>query len=199
MPDISREEAIAKIRDLQAQNTRSAEIRRQMMDHGFSFKEIYEMMGEDQYSYRQPKRKNDEFTYSYDDYGKNKNDFQYQQFERGGCLSAYLIVQVIGVVIVMLMFCASMAQLSSYSYGSNFGGIFFFAFLIVALVAGLQLMCIAWLWDGQRKGYTGLLILAVLGAGLNLLSGDIPSMVGSLIGLGILYALVNPKQHLLRD
>lgn len=66
---ISREEAQAMIDELKAQNVRSAEIRNRMVDEGFSFAEIYEMLGEEQYATNQARspyskfKSGDNFSY----------------------------------------------------------------------------------------------------------------------------------------
>ena len=182
---ISREEAIELIEELQAQNVRPANIRRRLIDEGFSYSEIYEMQGQEEYPYNNPAGK-----------AKLKNDYQQYNnppFERGGCLSAYLLLQVLGVVLSILVVCAAFSGTGSAS--SDAGGLLFFLTLFVLVVGGIQLLCVHWLWNGERKGYQGLLILGVIGAGLSLLAGNMPQFVGGLLGVVILYALVDSKSH----
>ena len=193
MAGISRQDAIRQIRDMQARDVRPESIRQNMMAFGFSFAEIDEMMG----SGEKPKRGSGNASLSFDNYGKGKNDFHYETFERGGCLSFYLGFQMIAIVLITLFVCSTFADVSAQTNGS--GGFLLGAFAFYAIVAGLQAICIMWLWNGERKGYHGLLILGVINIGFSLLSGDIPQIVGSFVGLGILYMLVNPKSHLLTD
>lgn len=192
---ISREEAIALLKNLQEQNLRPALIRQRMIKEGFSFSEIYEMQGGEQNSYNnpigKPKRKNDE-----QDFYVTKRDidnyYDNPPFERGGCLSAFLGLQFVTVGLIILFALGIFTDISA---NSDAGGFLLVIVLFVVIASTIQLFCVYWLWNGERKGYQGLLLLGVINVGLNLVSGDLSSVIAGLVGLSILYFLVNPKSY----
>jgi hypothetical protein len=135
--------------------------------------------------------------YNNDD--KPKNDFEKPKFtpyepgdyprERGGCLTAFLVF-VIGVnVFFLFTFCVRASELSRYSNSSSVIPILAVSFA----VQGAVLACAVAMWNWKSWGYYGLGAAYAIQAVLMLLSGNILGLVGSLIGLGILYAVVNPR------
>jgi hypothetical protein len=131
----------------------------------------------------------------YDD--KPKNDFEKPKFdpytpperERGGCLSAFLTVFIALQVIAFLYLCSQTSRLSSYSSNSSVMPIM----LVVFVVECITIACAVAVWNWQKWGYYGLVILYGLSIVLNLCSGNFAGVVGSVIVLAILFGLVNEK------
>ena len=190
MPKISRNAAVTLVKDLRNMGINEEGIRSRLTSEGFSYSEARDLIN------NLPKRKNDDaqgFSYDF----KSKNDYRtIERFERGGCLTAWLSFQVIAIVISLFAICALFGQVNSYNNSSD-GGLAFVAFILLA-VSVFQLMCVAWLWDGQRKGYQGILVLYVVSIVLSLLTGQFASVGTSVVGMVIIFSLVNPKEHLLK-
>ncbi len=122
-----------------------------------------------------------------------------RQGERGGCLSAFLVLIFGGTLFLMFAICSTYSEISSIrnNYYVNESAISqATGWLAIGFALGcVQLACVVALWNYKSWGFYGLMISYGLGVVLNLCGGNIPTAVGSLIGMGILYWLVNPIQH----
>ena len=124
-------------------------------------------------------------------------DRQYssRQGERGGCLSAFLVLIFGGTLFLMFAMCSTYSEINSIrnsyyvnsSAASEALGLLAFGFALGCV----QLACVVALWNYKSWGFYGLMISYGLGVVLNLCGGNIPTAVGSFIGMCVLYALVN--------
>jgi hypothetical protein len=144
-----------------------------------------------------PKRKNiaDEYQHrdferSYPTY-KNKNDYEK---ERGGCLSAFLVVQFIYTGFIILAACMLLgggSGSSQYYYGSrgDTGMIGMILFGMAAVRMGL----VAGVWNWNKLAYQLLLGLYGFAIVASFCIGNVMTGVLSLVEVGIFYALVQDK------
>jgi hypothetical protein len=94
------------------------------------------------------------------------------QYERGGCLTVFLIFVGLANVLELLL-------------SPN---------LIVLIFVVFILACIAGVWNRQKWGYFGLMLAYVLNLLLAVfMVGSIPIAIGAVIGMTITYALINPQ------
>lgn len=128
---------------------------------------------------------------------KLKNDFEKPKFtpydnmpterERGGCLSTFLVF-VIGVnIFFMFALCAQ---------AGNLGRMADSALPILALAFGIQgaiLACAFAVWNWKKWGFYGLMVAYGIQIVLQLLSGNMIGVIAALVGMGILFTLVNDK------
>lgn len=132
------------------------------------------------------------------EYGeKPKYDYPMEP-ERGGCLTAFLVVAFLGQIasiFIALSLQSDINSLSSSVRASASSEVGFAQMIVyfVIIVAVIGLVCIWGLWNWKRWGYYGIIALYVIGAILNLVSGSIPTAVGSFVGLGVLVYLMRDK------
>jgi hypothetical protein len=100
---------------------------------------------------------------------------QYAPYERGGCLSAWLVViGGINAIFVVLSLV-----------GFN---------LLQIILSGFVLACIVGIWNQQKWGFWGLIAAYILNIAIGLfLAQNVAIAIGGVIGLTITYALVNPQ------
>lgn len=120
------------------------------------------------------------------------------QPERGGCLTAFLILGFIGNLLAIPLILFAQSAIADSPYASDAGlalsPIFLFLIFILS-VAGIA--CIWGLWNWKRWGYNGTIALYVIGAVVNFVSAGFSSIVSSFIGLGILVYLMKDKTQYL--
>ena len=141
-----------------------------------------------------PKRKNDEyasaFEKSYPTY--NNYDNKYEK-ERGGCLSAFLVVQFIYTGVIILAACALMGGGSGSSryYGSR-ADTDMVSFVLFGM-AVVRMGLVAGVWNWNRLSYY--LLLGLYGFGIvgSFCVGNFLTAFLSIIEVGIFYALVQDK------
>ena len=163
---ITRSRAMEIIKDLQLQGYARDDIRKHIMDKGFSWTEFEDMMGEAARA-------------SFGNKPKNKLHSKTHEFERGGCLSAYLVFSAAVTIFVT----GSVFVLANDAAGLSGG--FMFVVLIVGTLAGLQLLCIGGLWHGKKWGFQGLVALLGISAVLNGITVNLPQLAGNIIAIGI--------------
>lgn len=131
---------------------------------------------------------------------KLKNDFEKPKFdsysgypaerERGGCLSVFLVFIIGANLFYMAVICNEYSQLSRFSgASSSVMPLFMLLFAVEAVV----IACAVAVWNWKSWGYYGLLIGYAISFVLGLLSGAMTSVVGAIVGGGILFFLVNDK------
>lgn len=130
-----------------------------------------------------------------DNYGKPKNDYQYSPPERGGCLSLFLGFIMVVNVLAILFICVMTGQISSSAYGNSGLVMIIFGLSILAGIA--QIACAYGLWNWKSWGYNGLIFLYIVSIVINLIGNSLPSAGGSVIGLAILYYLMQDKKDYL--
>jgi hypothetical protein len=139
------------------------------------------------------KKKQHAFEHSYPDYSKKKNDDYSFSKERGGCLSAFLIIQF---VLSTLLLCGACMLLLGYEPEVRYGyssSQYSTAGLIVLVVVGIRLGLFYGVWKWSEFAYYGLLALYAFGILGTLLRGNFTTFILSVIEVGILYGLVTDK------
>jgi hypothetical protein len=128
---------------------------------------------------------------------KLKNDFEKPKFdpytptarERGGCLSAFLAVLAVINALGCLYLCSQTSRLSGYY---NSGAVM--PILIVSVVlSAVTVVCVLGMWNWQRWGYYGLMVLYGLNTMANLCTGNLVGVVVSAAIMAILFGLSNEK------
>jgi hypothetical protein len=125
-------------------------------------------------------------------YGGYNNPTQ----ERGGCLTAFLLLNMVVSALGLIAICGAFTQMnriSSSLRGVDTGTLSFI--LLISLVLGVA--SFIGLWNWQKWGYQGMFAFYVISIILNLCSFDAGRLIGNVIGLAILYYLVSPIEHLL--
>jgi hypothetical protein len=139
-------------------------------------------------SYYDEKPKNT-FGDGYGEY-KEKNDYGMYR-ERGGCLSFFIgWIVVVNAAVILLMIAAMGGANDTFPRNA---GTYQMLFMLQIGMSVALIACAFGLWNWKQWGYTGLLILYGISAALNLLSGAPQFVVGSLVGLAILYGLMKDK------
>ena len=133
------------------------------------------------------------FNYKFSD--KPKNEYSYSEPERGGCLTAFLVFLGIGQVAVILIGFSIFGQLGDYPASSR--GILQFASFAQIAVGIIGMACVVGLWNWKSWAYNGMYILYGLGMLLNLFTGQFSGVVGTIIGMAILYYLMKDKTYYL--
>ncbi|MEQ8674643.1 MAG: hypothetical protein RLP44_16385 [Aggregatilineales bacterium] len=125
----------------------------------------------------------------------DRQDFS-QPAERGGCLSIFLVLIFGGTLFLMFAICSTYSEISSIRnnyYVDESALSQATGWLALGFALGCaQLACVVALWNYKSWGFYGLMISYGLGIVLNMCGGNIPTAIGSMVGMGILYALVNP-------
>jgi hypothetical protein len=132
---------------------------------------------------------------------KPKNDFEKPKFapydpteinrERGGCLTVFLVFVIAINVFFLFSLCTQASDVSRYS-SSSLMPIYAVAFAIQSAV----LACAVATWNWKKWGYYGLGAAYGIQMILMLLSGNLLGAVGSLIGLGVLAMVINPRAEM---
>jgi hypothetical protein len=107
--------------------------------------------------------------------GSTYTPTQYTPYERGGCLTAWLVV-IGGLNAIFLVLSL---------VGFN---------ILYLILGGFVLACIVGIWNQQQWGFWGLIAAYILNIALAVfLAQNIAIAIGSVIGMTITYALVNPQ------
>lgn len=130
---------------------------------------------------------------------KRKNDENELIFEPGGCLSAYLLAQL------YLVFVSLGTLFTAITSGLLFKQPFLMlCFIVLSAVGMLTLKSLMHLWDGERKGYCGLIACFILFFAylvdytLEYHHAGILYMILMIVNFAILLILIRPKYHLMR-
>ena len=113
-----------------------------------------------------------------------------QTKERGGCLTLWLVVALIGTGLASLMYI-----FGSSSMEETYPDTDTWLFTALGIASVFQFISAAGIWMWKRWGVYGYAVIIVLGLGLNLAIGtNIAVAFGStVIGGAILYALIKDK------
>lgn len=106
--------------------------------------------------------------------------------ERGGCLTAWLVLASVANPAVGLFYLANFARMSRVLPGG----------IVVALVVAaiINTIFVVGIWQWQKWGVQGLLTLGVIAFFFNLATiGLTPATLGGLFGLGLVWFLVKDK------
>lgn len=135
----------------------------------------------------------------FNNYGKSKNDEpsnqDYNRPDRGGCLTAFLVVIIGANIFLLVTTLVQFFQLREYADLIGPGtmlllfGLFAVQVFIFASAVGL--------WNWKEWGYNGLLAGYVISAIISLLAGSLPQVGGAIIGLVILTQLIKPVRDYL--
>ncbi|MEM9954075.1 MAG: hypothetical protein AAF846_20865 [Chloroflexota bacterium] len=188
---MTRDQAKMLIADLRQTGVSDGSITNRLLSEGFSYRDVSDLLA---LAPKQKRKNSDLAPYAQEKMKNDYNPYAYNQFERGGCLSAWLGLQGIGAVFAIglaIFLFLSASTSPDVGFSMFLGGL-----LIILGIA--QFACVAWLWDGQRKGYQGLMALLVLNLIFGGLGGDISSIAGGVVAIVILFMLVNPKEGQLR-
>ena len=123
-------------------------------------------------------------------YGSGYRDFRYDK-QRGGCLTIWLSLMTIGGAIgIFASFIRSpdiaMFQITLPEWYQP----------VKAFIAIVYLVCVIGMWMWKKWGFYGIVLLNIAGVVIHLMIG-IPFLwaVGGLVGLIILWILVNPVMN----
>ena len=131
-----------------------------------------------------------------------KNDFKYHEKnlprnddkpERGGCLSAFLVLNIFANGLLLLVVLGAFFALrSSGEYETYFDpglqALVYFGFVLLVI----RVISAIGLWKWKRWGYIGLMACFAIAIVLGLIGGDLVEVVRSVVWGGILYAMVKP-------
>lgn len=119
---------------------------------------------------------------------KPKHD-EYYTPERGGCLTAFLLIMGIGNIAFGLMVCAVLIKQNSF-FNSSLSQLFSYMQLGISIAA---FTCAYGLWDWKRWAYNGIYGIYLFNVVIALLVGQISGAIGTIIGMLILYYLMKDK------
>jgi hypothetical protein len=107
--------------------------------------------------------------------------------ERGGCLTAFLVLMLIVNPLVGLVYFLAGDALSAVTRGHDW------ARPVLGLMCFVNVACAIGVWRFKRWGVYGYVAMAAFGLVINLTLGvGVGSIVGAFIGPAILVALVRP-------
>jgi hypothetical protein len=138
-------------------------------------------------------RRNKMSDFQYDEKPKNDKPKIGESYEpeRGGCLTAFLVVLGVANVGLILVSIVSLGGLDAIS-SSVRGTVQFLLFLqVVMSIAAVA--CAYGLWNWKDWAYKGLFVIYFVNALIGLFSGQIPVAIGAFVGMGILYYLMKDK------
>lgn len=131
------------------------------------------------------------FDYKFSDKPKNEYDSSSYAPERGGCLTAFLIVLGLAQLVLVFIAFGMLGSVSQYPASSQ-GIIQFAGFLQIGLSIA-AVACVVGLWNWKSWGYYGIYAMYILGALISLFTGAFSSAIGSFVGMGVLYYLMKDK------
>lgn len=117
--------------------------------------------------------------------------------DRGGCLTAYLLVAVAANVVSLLAVCAQFIdiQTNTFEYITPSAARVNLAFVLVVQVGILA--CVIALWEWKAWGYYGLVAANLITIVIYLFAREFVFVISGMVGLLILLWLVNPVRHML--
>lgn len=117
----------------------------------------------------------------------NNNDFPETRPERGGCLTAFIILMIIGNSIAILLYLTMGKEISRKAHIPAYAPLLMIVFGIVNII------CAFLIYNYKRSGVYGIVVSGAITLITNLAMGLGPTSFGGIIGIVILIALVSPN------
>ncbi|MCX6311824.1 MAG: hypothetical protein NT084_09320 [Bacteroidetes bacterium] len=117
---------------------------------------------------------------------------QSQEKQRHGCITAWLILMIIANSCIALIYLFASDQLSKQMAGDIPTSMFY----VLAFISAMNVVFAVFLIQWKRWGFYGFILNALAGFAINLKMGmDIGSSLFGLVGIGILYAILQIKKN----
>ncbi len=117
---------------------------------------------------------------------------QSQEKQRHGCITAWLILMIIANSCIALIYLFASDQLSKQMAGDIPTSMFY----VLAFISAMNVVFAVFLFQWKRWGFYGFILNALAGFAINLKMGmDIGSSLFGLVGIGILYAILQIKKN----
>lgn len=111
---------------------------------------------------------------------------QGQPVERGGCLSTFIILMIIGNALSIFLYLGMGEKLTRAAHLPAYTPVIMIVFGMLNVVFAFMI------YNWKKMGVYGLTVNSILILIANLMLGMGITSFGGLIGLGILFALINP-------
>jgi hypothetical protein len=114
------------------------------------------------------------------------NEFAETRPERGGCLTAFLILMIIGNVLAVFLYLVMGEKIARTAHIPSY------APYIMILFGIVNIICAYLIYNFKRSGVYGIVISGAITLIVNLALGLGPTSFGGIVGIIILVALVSP-------
>lgn len=123
---------------------------------------------------------------SFNDQANDQNQQPDAMPERSGCLTAFLILMMIGNGLAVLMYLMMGEKIARAAHIPSY------AVIIMILFGIVNIICAFMIYNWKKAGVYGIIASGSLTLIINLAIGLGPSSFGGLVGIIILLALVSP-------